>query len=71
MKKMTTIRLTSRIMRPDDAEVIASVQGKLEAAGLVRVQDVGLVTRVQAVRRSVESIRAADEAMNQEETAAF
>jgi hypothetical protein len=63
---MTTIRLTSRFLRPDDAEVIASVQEKLKAAGLVPVQNPELVSRVQAVRRSVGSIRAADEAFNQE-----
>jgi hypothetical protein len=64
---MTTIRLTSRFLRPDDAEVIASVQEKLKAAGLVPVRNAELVSRVQAVRRSVGSIRAADEAFNQEQ----
>jgi hypothetical protein len=68
--KMTTTRLRSRFMRPDDANVIASVQERLRAAGLVPVRDVAVVTRVEAVRKSVESIREVDEALKREPLAA-
>lgn len=61
---MASVRLMSRLMRPEDEDVIASVRKSLKAAGLVSLEDAGLARKIQAVRMSVESIREADQAFN-------